>query len=112
MPILAKEKDQDQRHAPASTAMSEAISPSIVRRSRKEEKGFGDKGSKGEGKGKGKEKGKKGEKGEKGSKGKPNRKRATEFSQQAESEAGSEIWSEPDVEEGGRLSMFASPSQT
>lgn len=39
MPILAKEKDQDQRHAPASTAMSEAISPSIVRRSRKEEKG-------------------------------------------------------------------------
>ena len=75
-------------------------------------KGFGDKGSKGEGKGKGKEKGKKGEKGEKGSKGKPKGKRATEFSQQPESEAGSEIWSEPDVEEGGRLSMFASPSQT
>ena len=38
----------------------------------------------------------------------PKGKRATEFSQQPESEAGSEIWSEPDVEEGGRLSMFAS----
>ena len=74
----------------------------------KKQKGKGsfDKSSKGDPKGgKGKDKGKKGEK---GSKGKTKGKRATEFSQQPESEAGSEIWSEPDIEEGGRLSMFAS----
>ena len=55
---------------------------------------------------------KKGEKGEKGSKGgKPKGKRATEFSSyQPESEAGSEVWSEPDVEDGGRLSVCLSPS--
>ena len=36
-------------------------------------------------------------------------KRATEFSQ-PESEAGSEVWSEPDFEDGGRLSTCVEPS--
>ena len=36
-------------------------------------------------------------------------KRATEFSQ-PEPEAGSEVWSEPDFEDGGRLSMCLEPS--
>ena len=64
-----------------------------------------------EGKGKGKENGKRGEKGDKGSKGKPQGKIATEFSSyQPESEAGIEIWSKPDVEEGGHLSVCTAPS--
>ena len=63
----------------------------------------GSKGSKGE---KGKmEKGKKGEKGSKGSPKGPKGKRATAFESQPESEVGSE-WSEPDFEDGGRLSVF------
>ena len=57
----------------------------------------------------------KGKKGDKGGKnnpkgGKPQGKRATEFaSYQPESEAGSEPWSEPDVEDGGRLSVCLAP---
>ena len=67
----------------------------------------GEGNSKGSDKGKGKaekgsEKGKKG----KNEKGKPKGKRATEFQQQPESEVGSE-WSEPELENGGRLSMFS-----
>ena len=73
-----------------------------------EKQSKGDKG-KGDGKGKSKEKGKKGEKGDKGGKGKMKGKRATEFSQPG-SEAGSEVWSEPDFEDGGRLSTCMEPS--
>ena len=73
-----------------------------------EKQSKGDKG-KGDGKGKSKEKGKKGEKGDKGGKGKMKGKKTTEFSQ-PESEAGSEVWSEPDFEDGGRLSTCMEPS--
>ena len=75
-------------------------------------KSKGDSNSKGSNKsdGKGKkgfEKGKKGSPSDKGKSkgGKPKGQRATEFQQQPESEVGSE-WSEPDVEDGGRLSTF------
>ena len=71
-------------------------------RAKGDKQGKGSKGSKGA------EKGSKGEKGKKGDSkgGKPKGKRATEFSSfQPESEAGSE-WSEPDIEDGGRLSVL------